>query len=451
MSGFLIAKDRKIENLLNNHVKKTEYVKERVKVMTYTELKDCVVDTIKDYLPDEYMDADVKINQILKNNETLDGLVITMPGQNVAPTIYLEDFYENYKDGRDIEDILDAIADIQVTHASPDILNDIGFSASDVTNYEMVKERLTAHVVGVEGNEELLAKRPHVIKEDMAIMYKIALSDEMSIPITNELFSGYGVSIEDFHEKAMQNVSEHVMVQSLSETIMGMMNNDMFAIPPEKDMIIITNESKFNGAIGIFDNELMESLSEKYGNYIVMPSSVHECLLVPEIAGLSVKDAREMVEEVNNTQVAPQDRLTYSVYMFDKDAHEIRMCRDDQELIQEKQVGLANEMDKELYRDDNILISENENFVSVANISGKDISVYAENLADVLDDVRDEPIIVLYGDDAPLMYENTDRGFTGEILDALKQDIRENNLRSEPLSEDFRKIIERDDNDLVLA
>lgn len=171
--------------------------------MTYEEFKDHVVDVIKDYLPEEYMDADVTINQVAKNNETLDGLVIKKPGQNVSPTLYLNSFYENYCEGRDMEDILEKIADLRTSHDAPDILNDLSLSVEDITDYEKIKDSLVAHVVGIEGNLELLEKRPHVVKEDMAIMYKISLNDEMSIPITNELFKGYNIPLDEFHDKAM--------------------------------------------------------------------------------------------------------------------------------------------------------------------------------------------------------------------------------------------------------
>ena len=181
--------------------------------MTYEEFKDHVVDVIKDYLPEEYRDADVNINQIVKNNETLDGLVIQVPGQNVSPTIYLNSFYDQYRDGKDMEDILDKLAEMRVAHNQPELLNRLNLGVDDLTDYEKVKESLIAHVVGVKGNEELLEKRPHVIKEDMAIMYKIALNDEMTVPITNELFNVYHVDLEEFHEKAMENISMQLTVK----------------------------------------------------------------------------------------------------------------------------------------------------------------------------------------------------------------------------------------------
>lgn len=408
--------------------------------MTYEEFKDHVVDVIKDYLPEEYRDADVNINQIVKNNETLDGLVIQVPGQNVSPTIYLNSFYDQYRDGKDMEDILDKLAEMRVAHNQPELLNQLNLGVDDLTDYEKVKESLIAHVVGVKGNEELLEKRPHVIKEDMAIMYKIALNDEMTVPITNELFNVYHVDLEEFHEKAMENISMQVTVTSMSQTIAEMMGSEVMEVPPEKDMIIISNESRVNGAIGIFDRETMDAMAEKYGDFILMPSSVHESLIVPEAAGLSVADAMAMVKEVNETQVEPQDRLTDNVYKYDKEAHELRICMEDPEM----------EQVRELYKDERIVISETDQTVKVTNMLETDIQVYSPTLADTLDLSSDEPVIVLYGNE-DISWENTSRGFTGEVVSALKEDINENRVSSASLDETERKRIKMETQNLALV
>lgn len=413
--------------------------------MTYEEFKDHVVDVIKDYLPDEYMDADVTINQVAKNNETLDGLVIKKPGQNVSPTLYLNSFYENYCEGRDMEDILEKIADLRTSHDAPDILNDLSLSVEDITDYEKIKDSLVAHVVGIEGNLELLEKRPHVVKEDMAIMYKISLNDEMSIPITNELFKGYNIPLDEFHDKAMENISEKVTVISMSQTIAEMMGGEIMEIPPEKDMIVLSNESKVNGAIGIFDKATMDSLAEKYGDFILLPSSVHESLVVPEAAGLSVEDARQMVREVNATQVEPQDKLTDNVYKYDKSTHELRICREEPEVIQ------SIEQDKaEIYKDDHISITEDKDCITITNTSDKDIAVYAETLADTLGLCEDDAVVVLYKDE-DLSWENIDYGFTGEIVGALKKDIEDKNIRSAPLDENLKRELKREEQAVALA
>ena len=79
--------------------------------MTFDEFKENIVADIKDYLPEEYADAKVQIQDVVKNNDRqLSGLTIRTEDNNIAPTIYLEDFYKQYQDGADFGDIVQHFA-----------------------------------------------------------------------------------------------------------------------------------------------------------------------------------------------------------------------------------------------------------------------------------------------------------------------------------------------------
>ena len=81
--------------------------------LNFEEFKKAIVDNIKDYLPAKFEESDVVVKQILKNNDTvLDGLTIPNPDTNVAPTIYLNQFFEEYQNGKDLNDIIGDIADM---------------------------------------------------------------------------------------------------------------------------------------------------------------------------------------------------------------------------------------------------------------------------------------------------------------------------------------------------
>ena len=80
--------------------------------MNYEEFKQEVADRIKEFLPEKYENADVSIQTVVKNNDQkLDGLMVKLEDSNIAPNIYLNQFYEQHEDGRPMDDILAAIAD----------------------------------------------------------------------------------------------------------------------------------------------------------------------------------------------------------------------------------------------------------------------------------------------------------------------------------------------------
>ncbi len=82
--------------------------------MNYDEFKQEVADRIKEFLPEKYADAEVSIQSVVKNNDQkLDGLMIKLEESNIAPNIYLNQFNDQHENGRDMDDILAAIADVR--------------------------------------------------------------------------------------------------------------------------------------------------------------------------------------------------------------------------------------------------------------------------------------------------------------------------------------------------
>ena len=75
--------------------------------MNYHDFKQQIISTLSDRLGS---DVRITVSDILKNNDThLDGLTILAPGQNLAPTIYLDYYYGQYERGRSLSDITDDI------------------------------------------------------------------------------------------------------------------------------------------------------------------------------------------------------------------------------------------------------------------------------------------------------------------------------------------------------
>lgn len=309
--------------------------------MTFDEFKQEIADNIKEYLPDKYADSIVQVNAVQKNNETLDALTITSPDSNMSPTIYLNSFYEDYQNGRDMDDILDSIADLRVEY---EVNQD--FDVSSITDFEKVSDKIAARLYGMEGNEELLSVRPHATMDDLAVTYCIMLGDNengsMSVPITNQIMETWGVTQEDLRRIAQENCDtltpskfmsmNAVMADMMVPQIMSdyginkeeaiKMVNDM--VPTDDKLFVLTNNQKLNGAAALLDEKMMEQITEKVGNdFYILPSSVHEVLIVPNEVGMELQDLEAMVQEVNATQVAPQDKLSDHVYQYDNETREV--------------------------------------------------------------------------------------------------------------------------------
>lgn len=83
------------------------------------------------------------------------------------------------------------------------------------------------------------------------------------------------------------------------------------AAPP---IYVVTNETRTNGAIGIII--LAEKLKEMYPNgYYILPSSVHEAIIIDSLLCDDIDMLTEMVQGANGSCLRPEEVLGDKAYM----------------------------------------------------------------------------------------------------------------------------------------
>ena len=296
-------------------------------MLNYEEFKDAIVSQIKDYLPSEYVDSEVKIHTVLKNNSTkLDGLTIRKSESSICPNIYLNQYFTDYENGRDIEDILSDIAHVRQMHDAPADLD-----VSAITDFSRVKDKITAKLINTEQNKEYLEDKPHTDIADLSAVYYIDLgsdsSGSMSTVITNGLLAQYGLAVEELHEIAIQNMGSKARFCSMFEILTELMNDNLPSDAPgmTDDMIfVLSNSNKVNGASMLLCPTVMDMISEKVGKgFYLLPSSIHETLIVLDNSDMEVDSLASMVKEVNATEVSKEEQLSDHVYRYDYDNHSL--------------------------------------------------------------------------------------------------------------------------------
>ena len=96
-------------------------------------------------------------------------------------------------------------------------------------------------------------------------------------------------------------------------------------------MAVFTNRSRFYGAAGLLLLGMMEEYAKKMGsNLFLIPSSVHELILIPDDGRLPAKALNQMVKEVNREEVLPMDQLSGHVYYYDRESRLVEW-RDEEE------------------------------------------------------------------------------------------------------------------------
>ena len=260
--------------------------------MNFNEFVNEVKDNIRLFLPKDYENAEVSTMECQKLNRAYTGLMVRKEGEMLTPTINLNQLYEAYKaqPGVTMETVCRKIADIVIE--AP-----IQVDLKSILNYEDVKDKLFIRVSSAEANKEVLENAPHQLKEDLAITYHVAVGKDQdglsSMFIKNDLLEQYGISAEQLHEDAMKS-SPRVMVPEVSS--IGALIDEMY----QKNILML----------------------ELLGNdFFILPSSIHEMLILPDDGQVDAEMLRDMVKEVNATQVAPAERLTNDVYHFDTKDH----------------------------------------------------------------------------------------------------------------------------------
>lgn len=299
-------------------------------MLDFAMFKETVVDAIKDYLPEEFKNAEVELKEVLKNNGIkLTGLCVRKEGASISPTLYLNDYFKYYEedDGENFDILMERIASI--ISESSDVPEDFVDYKEAPADWEKAKDMIVPHVINTKMNEELLEDRPHIQVEDLSVTYHIRLTTESSIAVTSYFMKLYAKSQEVLHEFAMKNMRRDLpyrfmsMRNVMAEIMMGIEAPDAFEEEGDdlEDMYVLSNAEKMFGAAYILDTDLMNKIEEKVGPYFILPSSVHEVLIVPkrQVEGDKIEEMDNMVKEVNATQVPLQDILSDHIYEYSKE------------------------------------------------------------------------------------------------------------------------------------
>lgn len=296
-------------------------------MLNYEEFKDAVASRIKDYLPDSYHDATISIVPVLKNNNLrLDGLTIRRKDESVCPNVYINGMYDQYKDGRELEEILYEIARIRQSHEGP-----LDLDIAAITDWEQVKPKVLVKLVNSAQNAEYLQGKPHTDIADLSALYYISLGSSpdgnMTTVITDALLSQYGISVDELHQTAISNMGSKARFCSMFEVLTELMGenapNDEQMLS-DNAMFVLSNDTKINGFSVFLCPEVMDDVAQKIGtDFIVLPSSIHEGLIVPRKPGMELDSLLSMVKEVNATQVSQEERVSDHVYLYDYNIHSL--------------------------------------------------------------------------------------------------------------------------------
>ena len=295
--------------------------------MNFQEFVDKVKEAIRDALPESFRDAQVSVEPFRKLNTSYLGLQVKKEGQTVVPNINLDAHFREYQEtGKPFADVLTAIAE-QVQLAPP-------METEWLKDYSQVKEKLFIRVSDAKENEAFLRMAPHKELDGLAISYHIAFEGlhgvEASTPVTYKMMEMFGVTEEQLHADSLESTQRLYPVQytSMAEVMNKMMgidadmDPDMMPATEGPQLMVLTNMQGIHGAATLFYPGQLEAIAQQMGSdFFVLPSSVHETLILPDDGTAEPDSLQFMVREINQSTVAPEDRLSDFVYHYDSKDH----------------------------------------------------------------------------------------------------------------------------------
>ena len=277
--------------------------------------------------------GNITINHVIKNNGCeMDGLVIMEKGKDIAPTIYLDSFYELYTNGENIKNI---IRQIEVIYEQNK--NNVTFDVNILKHFDTIKDKIVYKVVNYRSNEKLLEQVPHKRILDLAVVFYCLLDNEYGRSATaliyNNNLKNWNVTIDDVYKAALKNTPDllHSKISSMAALFEKCGVNvdgeevDLKDYVPS-DMYVLTNESKLNGAACIlYENVLYDFAQKLVADLYILPSSVHEVILLPKLSMFEKDELVNMVKEVNTEGVAADEVLSDHVYEYNRTERLITM------------------------------------------------------------------------------------------------------------------------------
>lgn len=287
--------------------------------MNYQEFLQTLKEKVSSHLEDGIL---LQLQKVTKNNGVeLDAFIMINPSINISPTIYILPYYHRYLEGADVDELVTDFLDTYQKN-----LPQTDYDISVFTDYEKAKHKIVMRLVNYKSNEELLKQIPHKRFLDLAVIYycliEASSSQIATILIHNHHLDYWNIDRDELHAIALYNtpdlLSYHLenMQTLLKEVISETLDISDDTLFP---MFILTNIHRSYGASVLLYPKLLERLSDQFSSdFIILPSSVHEIILLPVTEETNLDSYNDLVKEVNETQLTDDEVLSDHAYYYSR-------------------------------------------------------------------------------------------------------------------------------------
>ena len=284
-------------------------------ITTFITFAQTVIAELQSRLPD----FDISEQTVTKHNDAvLHGLTFRRQGSDAAPTLYLDPLYDAFCDGQSIESIVDTIADTVIMSEPIAPLRE----AADLDlSLDAISDKLTLRLIDSELNEKYLQNHPYgLVGAGLAVVAEINISDCYKCVITNDIAEDNGLNMAELFVIARENMQSRypAVLTNIEDAIFGNKSNILDGGGTLGSMgTLMCDGANGFGATAIAYEGVAEKIRDIVGDFFVLPSSLHEVIILPDDGNIDTANLKSMVVTANETVVAPCDILSNSVFHYD--------------------------------------------------------------------------------------------------------------------------------------
>lgn len=299
--------------------------------MVYEAFLNQVKEQTAKLLGDDYC---LSLQKIPKNNGTvMDGLCISRGKSNIAPAIYLNSCYEQYKNGRPISDISTEI--VAQYRAAPVPALD----CRELLDFKRAAPRLACRLIHRQSNLTLLKRTPHIPWNDLALVFYLYMGEHksgiMTASVHKLMFDLWDVPLKELAKLALDNTrrffppvisSIDCVLEELGEAFPELIPPNITFSQDTSPFYVLSNSRGINGAVCMFYPDVLKNFAEgTESDLLILPSSIHEVLLLPGPTAYSYEALSAIVSHINHSEVPVEERLSGQIYLFSRKEEKIYM------------------------------------------------------------------------------------------------------------------------------
>lgn len=212
-----------------------------------------------------------------------------------------------------------------------------------IQSYKDIRDSLRVRLMDIKENAETLENAVYEpVGCGLALVAYMEIPDEIAEDGIANVPAGLirnmpDVDAEKVLADAMEGsvASDDAKLCAIQDMLMGPMlgqepeNYLKSGRAPEDGLLVLTTGKGRLGASAFFYPAMDIEIGKRLGrDYYVLPSSVHEVLIMPDNGQITPMELAKMVKEINETQVAPQDRLCNKVFRFHVETNELTVAAD---------------------------------------------------------------------------------------------------------------------------